>query len=254
MVIFFGLVLWPDNGLPNHIRRAIHNSRTISKAYFSQCPSSFSQCLFAMPVFLFEDSNSTQTTSISSSSSGIMIEIARKPEDSRNYDQPMDKGLAAQRIGANMLVTPFTITSISTLVQRSAQGAADQCSGGIEGTICGQEWSKTDYDGRSGLRQELSALNVVLANLAVNAPAPVAANATSPQSPSSAAPGSTSPASTSTQPILAKLNVHLRLGSLRIAGQSLSLMARAVLLLFCRWFGIGQCLEIGFYIISCCQI
>ncbi|WPH01799.1 mannan endo-1,6-alpha-mannosidase dcw1 [Acrodontium crateriforme] len=55
--------------------------------------------------------------------------------------------------------------SIQKVLQTSAKGAAGQCSGGDNGTTCGMSWNSTTWDGTSGLGQDLSALEVILANL-----------------------------------------------------------------------------------------
>ena len=107
-----------------------------------------------------------------------MIEVACEPLDTCDDDQYAYKGLTAQWMGEAMQVAPFTTDKISSYLQSSAEGAAKQCSGGDNGTACGVRWTKIEYDGRTGLGQEFSALNVFLANLAVNASAPTNANTT----------------------------------------------------------------------------
>jgi mannan endo-1,6-alpha-mannosidase len=54
---------------------------------------------------------------------------------------------------------------IEFILQQSAKGAAKQCSGGEEGTICGSDWGSAEWDGSQGLGEDLSALNVILGNL-----------------------------------------------------------------------------------------
>jgi mannan endo-1,6-alpha-mannosidase len=54
---------------------------------------------------------------------------------------------------------------IDFILQQSAKGAAAQCSGGDKGTTCGSDWASAKWDGTQGLGQDLSALNVILANL-----------------------------------------------------------------------------------------
>lgn len=58
-------------------------------------------------------------------------------------------------------------SQIDFILRTSAKGAAAQCSGGEDGLTCGNDWSRSEWDGTSGLGQELSALNVILANLKV---------------------------------------------------------------------------------------
>jgi mannan endo-1,6-alpha-mannosidase len=54
---------------------------------------------------------------------------------------------------------------VDFILQQSAKGAAKQCSGGENGTTCGSDWGRTEWDGTSGLGEDLSALNVILGNL-----------------------------------------------------------------------------------------
>jgi mannan endo-1,6-alpha-mannosidase len=54
-------------------------------------------------------------------------------------------------------------SSLTTLIEKSAEGAAGQCSGGKNGTTCGANWSTTKWDGTQSLGQDLSALEMILA-------------------------------------------------------------------------------------------
>jgi mannan endo-1,6-alpha-mannosidase len=51
------------------------------------------------------------------------------------------------------------------VLRTSALGAAAQCSGGTSGTACGSDWGKEEWDGTQGLGEDLSALNIFLANI-----------------------------------------------------------------------------------------
>jgi mannan endo-1,6-alpha-mannosidase len=54
---------------------------------------------------------------------------------------------------------------IDFVLRTSAQGAAAQCSGGTSGTACGSDWGEEEWDGTEGLGQDLSAMNIFLANI-----------------------------------------------------------------------------------------
>ena len=54
---------------------------------------------------------------------------------------------------------------IATLLRTSAEAAAAQCSGGENGSICGSNWATSKWDGTQGLGQDLSALEIILANM-----------------------------------------------------------------------------------------
>ena len=107
-----------------------------------------------------------------------MTEVSCEPFGTCSSDQYAYKGLTAQWMGEAMQIAPFTADTILSYLKSSAQGAANQCSGGNNGTACGTQWTENKYDGKTGLGQELSALNVFLANLAVNSSAPANANTT----------------------------------------------------------------------------
>jgi mannan endo-1,6-alpha-mannosidase len=83
------------------------------------------------------------------------------------------------------------------MLQTSAKGAAAQCSGGASGTVCGNDWGNSTWDGSSGLGQDLSALNIFLANLPQGALANSSANATAIAAGNSSTTGTSSPGAAS---------------------------------------------------------
>ena len=170
-----------------------------------------------MSVFFTGDENSHNT----STDAGIMIEVACESEMTCNTDQHAFKGLAAQWMGETMQVAPFTTGTILSYLRTSAQAAAKQCSGGPNGTACGQHWRQATYDGQTGLGQELSALNVFLANLALNSSAPTTATSGTTSTSTSGTPH----ASTSVKPSSGS-------DSTSAASWTLSLLVPAALLLF----------------------
>ena len=127
-----------------------------------------------MSVFFTADNN----TQGPAADPGIMFEAACEPEKTCEADIYAFKGITAQWMGETMQVAPFTTDKISRYLQSSAAGAAKQCSGGHNGTTCGTRWTKSEYDGKTGLGQEYSAFNVFLANLAVKSSAPTNMNTT----------------------------------------------------------------------------
>lgn len=148
--------------------------------------------LTSMSVFFTGGNNTVDT----SAGLGIMTEVACEPLGTCVTDQYVYKGLTAQWMGEAVQVAPFTKDIILGYLQSSAEGAAKQCSGGANGTACGTLWTKSEYDGNTGIGQELSAMNVFLANLAVNSSAPTNANTTEPST--TASKGTTPSLSTTT--------------------------------------------------------
>ena len=142
--------------------------------------------LSAMSIFFTGSNSSSSISDIKDKgSSNVMVEIACEPEDTCQYDQYLYKGLAAQWLGATTQFARFTAHTISPYLSDSAAGAAGQCSGGSNHTSCGFLWTDSTFDGNTGLEQQLGALNVIVANLAINSSAPVTINTTSIQPSSS---------------------------------------------------------------------
>ena len=129
--------------------------------------------LSAMSVFESSNSSSNATNA-----PGILIEVACESQRTCTNDEYSFKGLAAQWMGVTLQMAPFTANTITPTLQKSASGAAASCSEGSNGIACGSQWTTAKSDGKTGFGQQLSALNVILANLAANASAPVRANST----------------------------------------------------------------------------
>ncbi len=91
-----------------------------------------------------------------------------------NEDQRSFKGYLARWMAKTMLVAPWTADSITPILQTSAVAAAAQCAGPPDGTTCGLHWDRGDqYDGNTGVGEQLAALEVIQANLAQVAEPPV---------------------------------------------------------------------------------
>ena len=140
-----------------------------------------------MSVFFNEGSQSSASNS--EGEKGVMTEIACEPQYTCAYDQYAFKGLAAQWLGAAQQVAPFIASDIYALLQSSAQAAAASCTSGKSGTECGSHWSQPVHNDKSGVGQELSAMNVVLANLALDSKAPATQNSSTAQASSGASAG-----------------------------------------------------------------
>ena len=110
---------------------------------------------------------------ISPDAPNVLYEHACEPIGSCNEDQRSFKGYLARWMAKTMLVAPWTTDFITPILQASAMGAAAQCSGGSEGNTCGLRWDQGTYDGEDGVGEQLAALEVIQANLAQRAAAPV---------------------------------------------------------------------------------
>lgn len=79
---------------------------------------------------------------------------ARELTPDNNYTRGMDGP-----------VTGTTYEDIDSILRRSAEGAAAQCSGGGSGNVCGMDWRASEYDGYEGVGEDVSALEILMANL-----------------------------------------------------------------------------------------
>lgn len=80
-------------------------------------------------------------------------------------------------MAATTKVAPFTYDTISDFLLTSAKAAAAQCTGGDKGRACGLRWvhnGKTgEWDGTTGVGEEMSALEVIQSTLFEQIDAPV---------------------------------------------------------------------------------
>lgn len=91
-----------------------------------------------------------------------------------NIDQPAFKAFLSRWMAATTKVAPWTTDFIMTRLRPSAQAAAASCTGGTTGTFCGTRWwDERGWDGTTGVGQQLSALEVVMATMIREVQAPV---------------------------------------------------------------------------------
>ncbi|ROW01151.1 hypothetical protein VSDG_02659 [Cytospora chrysosperma] len=104
----------------------------------------------------------------------IMYEHACEQVDKCNTDMKSLKGYLSRFMYASSLMAPTLQPTIHRLLDASAVAAANACSGGSNSTTCGQKWYVGGFDGSVGLGQQMSALETVQGQLALQAPAPLA--------------------------------------------------------------------------------
>lgn len=108
----------------------------------------------------------------SSNATNIMYEPSCELDDSCNTDQLSFKAYLSRFMWATAKIAPFTSDAIQTLLQASASGAAEACTGGTDGTACGAKWYVGSSDGTAGAGQQMSALEVIQ-GLLINETSPV---------------------------------------------------------------------------------
>lgn len=106
-----------------------------------------------------------------------MYEVACETNGKCDVDQRSFKAYLARWMAATTQLAPFTYKQIMPKLQASATAAAQQCSGGATGNVCGLQWTKgTAYDGSFGVGEQISALEVIQSNLITKVAAPVTHN------------------------------------------------------------------------------
>ncbi|CAG8283169.1 unnamed protein product [Penicillium salamii] len=115
----------------------------------------------------------------------IMVEIACEPRDVCDTNQEYFKGLLASDLASVTILAPYTAPQIRPKLQGSAIGAAKQCTGGADQTLCGQRWYPSPWES-ADLETQLSATSLFTSNLVAFADVQLATQATSSQNRSSA--------------------------------------------------------------------
>jgi mannan endo-1,6-alpha-mannosidase len=115
----------------------------------------------------------------------IMVEITCEPIQRCNRDQEVYKGLLASDLAFVTRMAPYTAPEILPRLQGSAVGAAKQCTGGKNGTLCGSHWYPSESD-VGDTEHQMSATSLFTSNLIAfhNQEAPETNNATSTEAPS----------------------------------------------------------------------
>lgn len=100
-------------------------------------------------------------------------EVACEPNNNCNVDQLSFKAYLSRWMAATTKVAPWTADQILPLLASSAQAAAQSCSGGNDGNVCGTKWTQPGWDGTFGVGQQMSALEVIQSNLIKKVSGPV---------------------------------------------------------------------------------
>ncbi|KAK4456659.1 putative glycoside hydrolase, partial [Cladorrhinum samala] len=106
----------------------------------------------------------------------IMTEVACEPVDLCDLDQQSFKAYLSRWMAATTKWAPWTFGRVKPLLEGSARAAASTCKGGNNGRLCGLKWTEEgEWDGSSGVGQQMAAMEVVLGNMIEGSPAPVTA-------------------------------------------------------------------------------
>jgi mannan endo-1,6-alpha-mannosidase len=99
-----------------------------------------------------------------------LYEYACEPSNNCNNDQFSFKAYMSRWLAKSAVVAPYILSEVRTLLTTSALAAAQSCSGGSDGTTCGEKWYVNGYDGIYGVGQELSALETIQSLLVLQDP------------------------------------------------------------------------------------
>ncbi len=91
----------------------------------------------------------------------ILYERQCASSNTCNNDQRSFKSITSQYLGATARLVPDYSDQVMEIIDASAKGAAESCSGGSDGHTCGTSWTSGSYDGNYGLGEQICALEVI---------------------------------------------------------------------------------------------
>lgn len=94
----------------------------------------------------------------------VMYERACEDAGTCNNDQKSFKSVFSRFLSQTAALVPDVYDDIRPLIVASAQAAAKACTG--PGNACGVKWTTGQYDGETGLGQQISAMEVITSLLA----------------------------------------------------------------------------------------
>ncbi|KAI0595481.1 glycoside hydrolase family 76 protein [Biscogniauxia sp. FL1348] len=103
----------------------------------------------------------------------IAFEIACEEHMTCTTDMLSFKGYLHRWMSTMTQIAPFTASKILPVLQKSAQAAVNQCTGGSDGRTCGFGWASGAFDGSVGAGQTMDALGAVSSLLIGQSEAPV---------------------------------------------------------------------------------
>ncbi|KAI0409553.1 mannan endo-1,6-alpha-mannosidase DCW1-like protein [Xylaria palmicola] len=103
----------------------------------------------------------------------VMFEPACEEYGTCNTDMKSFKGYLSRFMSATTQMMPSTRHHVRELLGTSAMAVGKACSGGGNGTVCGEKWYVGGYDENPGLGQQMTALETVQALLGFDAQPPL---------------------------------------------------------------------------------
>ncbi|KAK4449914.1 glycoside hydrolase [Podospora aff. communis PSN243] len=103
----------------------------------------------------------------------IMYEAACEHVGRCNTDMRSFKGYLSRFLYSSAVLVPSIVPTVNEILGASAAAAAQACTGGPDGTTCGQKWYVGGFDGQTGLGEEMCALETIQGLLASQATPPL---------------------------------------------------------------------------------
>lgn len=104
----------------------------------------------------------------------MLSEVICEPYDTCAVDSSTFKAYLARWMRVTAIVAPFTAEQVTSMLSTSVPLAAESCdaAGMNDGAMCGQEWYLVPetYDGRSGIGEQMNALEVIQTLIPVPGP------------------------------------------------------------------------------------
>ncbi|KAL1981016.1 hypothetical protein VTN96DRAFT_3240 [Rasamsonia emersonii] len=94
-----------------------------------------------------------------------MSEVSCEPVNTCDRNMICFKGFLSSWLTFTSLIAPYTYNDILPKLQKSAQAAANSCTGGDDGEHCGISWVENKFDGHSGLEEQMAALSIFSSNM-----------------------------------------------------------------------------------------
>jgi mannan endo-1,6-alpha-mannosidase len=103
------------------------------------------------------------------------VEIACENHGTCTTDMYSFKGYVHRWMSQATHLAPFIRPKILPVLQKSAEAAIKQCTGGDTKRVCGFKWASGVYDGKTGAGQQMNVLAAVSSLLMEDTPPPVTA-------------------------------------------------------------------------------
>lgn len=136
----------------------------------------------------------------------VMTEVACERVNLCDLDQQSFKAYLSRWMAATTKWAPWTYAAVKPKLDASATAAAQQCTGGTNGRMCGLRWANNSgqWDGTTGAGQQMAAMEVILATMIQQLGAPVTGSTggTSPGNPDAGTQTSVGPKGLSSLAVL----------------------------------------------------